>query len=51
MPDSGIAVGDREVLFGLPGSEGHKGSFVQTLVLTDIATGWTECAPLLVREQ
>jgi hypothetical protein len=28
-----------------------KGSFVQTLVLTDIATGWTECAPLLVREQ
>src|SRR6202158_4363427 len=26
-------------------------SFVQTLVLTDIATGWTECAPLLVREQ
>jgi hypothetical protein len=28
-----------------------RGSFVQTLVLTDIATGWTECAPLLVREQ
>jgi hypothetical protein len=28
-----------------------KGSFLQTLVLTDIATGWTECAPLLVREQ
>ncbi|MCB8878544.1 ISNCY family transposase [Acidisoma silvae] len=28
-----------------------KGSYVQTLVLTDIATGWTECAPLLVREQ
>jgi hypothetical protein len=28
-----------------------KGSFSQTLVLTDIATGWTECAPLLVREQ
>ena len=28
-----------------------KGSFVRTLVLTDIATGWTECAPLLVREQ
>jgi len=28
-----------------------KGSFVQTLVLTDIASGWTECAPLLVREQ
>ena len=28
-----------------------RGSFAQTLVLTDIATGWTECAPLLVREQ
>lgn len=28
-----------------------KGSFVQTLTLTDIATGWTECAPLLIREQ
>jgi hypothetical protein len=28
-----------------------SGSFIQTLVLTDIATGWTECAPLLVREQ
>jgi hypothetical protein len=27
------------------------GGFVQTLVLTDIATGWTECGPLLVREQ
>src|SRR5262249_1435710 len=26
-------------------------SFVQTLVLTDVATGWTECAPLLVRKQ
>jgi hypothetical protein len=28
-----------------------SGSFVKTLVLTDIATGWTECAPLLIREQ
>jgi hypothetical protein len=28
-----------------------RGSYLQTLVLTDIATGWTECAPLLVREQ
>ena len=27
-----------------------KGSFVQTLMLTDIATGWTECAPVLVRD-
>ena len=28
-----------------------KGSFAWTFVMTDIATGWTECAPLLVREQ
>jgi len=28
-----------------------RGSFIHTLVLTDIATGWTECAPLIVREQ
>jgi hypothetical protein len=28
-----------------------RGSFVQTLTVTDIATGWTECAPMLVREQ
>ncbi|MGD0636309.1 MAG: transposase [Beijerinckiaceae bacterium] len=28
-----------------------NGSFIQTLVLTDIATGWTECAPLIVRQQ
>src|SRR5437763_1180252 len=38
---------------GLVGHSGPSasGSFVQTLVLTDIATGWTECGPLLVREQ
>ncbi len=28
-----------------------RGGYVQTLVLTDVASGWTECAPLLVREQ
>jgi hypothetical protein len=28
-----------------------RGSFIQTLVLTDIASGWTECAPMLFREQ
>jgi hypothetical protein len=30
--------------------ESAEGSFVQTLVLTDIATGWTECLPLVLRE-
>lgn len=28
-----------------------RGSYVHTLVLTDIASGWTECGALLVREQ
>jgi hypothetical protein len=28
-----------------------KGSYAWTFVLADIATGWTECAPLLVREK
>ena len=28
----------------------NRGSFVHSLVLTDIASGWTECAPLVVRE-
>lgn len=28
-----------------------RGGFLYTLVLTDVASGWTECAPLLVREQ
>jgi hypothetical protein len=27
-----------------------SGSFIQTLVLTDIATGWTECMPVLTRD-
>ncbi len=27
-----------------------SGSFVQSLVLTDVATGWTECVPVVVRE-
>ena len=26
------------------------GAFVQTMVLTDIATGWTECVPVVMRE-
>jgi hypothetical protein len=30
--------------------EANRGSYVHSLVLTDIASGWTECAPLVVRE-
>ena len=33
------------------GGPSASGNFVQTLTLTDVATGWTECAPLLFREQ
>jgi hypothetical protein len=29
----------------------HAGTFVHTLTLTDIHSGWTECAALVVREQ
>jgi Integrase core domain len=28
----------------------NRGSYVHSLVLTDIASGWTECTPLVVRE-
>jgi hypothetical protein len=28
----------------------NRGSYVHSLVLTDIASGWTECVPLVVRE-
>jgi hypothetical protein len=28
-----------------------EGAFLQTLTLTDVATGWTECLPLLYRAQ
>jgi len=32
------------------GGTSVKGSFIQTLVATDIATAWTECVPLLTRD-
>jgi hypothetical protein len=32
------------------GGTSVAGSFVQTVVLNDVATGWTECVPILVRE-
>ena len=33
------------------GGPSASGRLKQTLTLTDVATGWTECAPLLFREQ
>ena len=32
------------------GGTSVAGSFIQTLTMVDVATGWTECLPLLVRE-
>ena len=28
----------------------NRGSYINSLVLTDIASGWTEAAPIIVRE-
>ena len=39
-----------EVDFVAHGGTTVSGAFVQTLVLTDVATGWTECIPIVVRE-
>ncbi|WP_342628011.1 transposase family protein [Nguyenibacter vanlangensis] len=39
-----------EVDFVAHSGPSSTGSFVQTLVLTDIATGWTECIAVLMRE-
>jgi hypothetical protein len=38
-----------EVDFVAHSGTSAAGSFVQTMVLTDIATGWTECVPVVVR--
>ncbi len=39
-----------EVDFVAHGGTTVSGAFVQTMVLTDVATGWTECVPIVVRE-
>jgi hypothetical protein len=41
--------GFAEVDFVAHSGPSAAGSFVQTMVLTDIATGWTECVPLVAR--
>jgi hypothetical protein len=42
--------GFREADLVAHGGMSVTGSFIQTLTLVDVATGWTECFPLLVRE-
>lgn len=44
-PEPGFVEAD----FVAHGGTSMAGSFVQTLVLTDIATGWTECIPVITR--
>ncbi|TIP69870.1 MAG: hypothetical protein E5X53_34365 [Mesorhizobium sp.] len=39
-----------EVDFAAHSGTSSSGSFVQTMVLTDIATGWTECVPVRTRD-
>ena len=39
-----------EVDFVAHGGTTVSRAFVQTMVLTDVATGWTECIPIVVRE-
>ncbi|NJO33735.1 MAG: transposase family protein [Rhodospirillales bacterium] len=39
-----------EIDMAAHGGTSAAGSFIQTLTLTDIATGWTECLPLVARD-
>jgi len=38
-----------EVDFVAHSGPSNSGSFVQTLVLTDVTTGWTKCVPVVLR--
>jgi hypothetical protein len=40
-----------EIDFVLHCGDSTSGSFIHTLVATDVCSGWTECVPLLAREQ
>jgi hypothetical protein len=42
--------GDMEADLVSHGGESAAGSFVHTLTLTDVASGWTECVALVVRD-
>jgi hypothetical protein len=42
--------GDMEADLVSHGGESTAGSFVHTLTLTDVASGWTECVALVVRD-
>ena len=44
------ALGWVEVGFVAHGGTTVPGAFAQTMVLADVATGWTECVPVVVRK-
>jgi len=42
-------VGEMEIDLVTHSGPVPTGSFASTLVMTDVVSGWTECAPLVVR--
>lgn len=46
-----VAPGSLEVDFVAHCGGNLSGSFIHSLVATDVASGWTECIPILIREQ
>ena len=42
--------GSARLIWSRTGGTNVAGSFIQTLTMVDVATGWTECLPLLTRE-
>lgn len=46
-----VAPGSLEVDFVAHCGGNLSGSFIHSLVATDVASGWTECMPILIREQ
>jgi hypothetical protein len=46
-----VAPGSLEVDFVAHCGGNLSGSFIHSLVATDVSSGWTECIPILIREQ
>ena len=47
----GARIGEMEMDLVAHCGAANSGSYVSTLVLTDVVSGWTECAPLVVRSR
>jgi hypothetical protein len=47
----GFVEADRVAHCGVDRGAGFSGGFLYTLTMTDVATGWTECLPLLYQSQ